>query len=138
MFERKNKNHKIARRVFVILFAIFLIYFIFNYYGASNIDKIDNVSIAERETVDTSDKADNINVISNVTNCVVGVSKLKNTGDTVFIQDGTFALWRVLWSELWISEKLWKNEAGGIGYSGLESCGEIFAVWVSGTHASGL
>lgn len=88
MFEHKNKKHKIARKIIIIVFAIFLVYFVFNYYGINDISKIDNISIAESEMIYNNDKTDDTNVISNVTNCVVGVSKLKNTGDTIFVEGG--------------------------------------------------
>lgn len=88
MFEHKNKKHKITRKIIIILLAIFLVYFILNYYGISDVNKMDNISIAESEIIYNNNKTDDTNVISNVTNCVVGVSKLKNTGDTIFVEDG--------------------------------------------------
>ena len=88
MFEYKNKKHKILKRILIILLLILFVYFIVNYYGINELNKIDNISAAESEIMSNEEQINDINLISNVANCVVGISKLKNTGDTIFLEDG--------------------------------------------------
>lgn len=100
--QRKSQIKENTRIVVITMSILFFLtiagFYLFNWY--INIDiatpKTEGSYIAERTTQTVADvKEENKTIsemIENVSNCVVGISKLKDNGNAIFLKDGTTQL----------------------------------------------
>lgn len=73
----------------IILYKMYEGINIYTYEGDSNATAIKTVQTVDEVKVESKQISD---VIENVTSCVVGISKVKNIGETIFLKDGTTSL----------------------------------------------
>ena len=74
--------------IFLIAFISIFIYQIFNELKENNKEETYGTKLSADEEIDNKEK-DISNVIENVSNAVVGISKIRNIGSTAFLYDST-------------------------------------------------
>ncbi len=98
---KKSKNIKLKNIIIIIAITILtsiLTILLYRMYEGINIytyePKASTSATRTIQTVDeVKDKSTQIaDIVENVTSCVVGISKIKNAGTTVFLKDGTSSL----------------------------------------------
>lgn len=98
---KKNANNKLKNIIIIMTITILtsiLTILLYRMYEKINIHTYEpNTSAAAIRTIQTVDEVKQqskqiADVVENVTSCVVGVSKIKNAGTTVFLKDGTSSL----------------------------------------------
>lgn len=98
---KKNGNNKLKNIIIIMTITILtsiLTILLYRMYEKINIHTYEpNTSAAAIRTIQTVDEVKQqskqiADVVENVTSCVVGVSKIKNAGTTVFLKDGTSSL----------------------------------------------
>ena len=102
MFRYKKAGNKKLKNiitiiVIVILTAILTILLYKMYEGINIYTYEPNSSRAATRTVQNIDEVKEqskqvVDIVEDVTSCVVGISKIKNAGETVFLKDGTSSL----------------------------------------------
>lgn len=98
--QRKSKVKDNTRIVVVTMSILFFLtiagFYLFNWYINIDIAKPETDYIAERTTQIVADvKEENRTIsemIESVSSCVVGISKLKDNGNSIFLKDGTTKL----------------------------------------------
>lgn len=90
--ERGGKLKKIMILIVIIALVSFFSIKIYNMYLGIEVESYGNNSNAD-ETRDKSEKVIDedslINALNNATSCVVGISKIKNNGTSIFLNNGT-------------------------------------------------
>lgn len=98
---KKNKNSKIKNIVIILgvtILTSILTILLYTMYEGININTYEqNTGTTAIRTIQTVDEVKQqskqiADVVENVTSCVVGISKIKNAGTTVFLKDGTSSL----------------------------------------------
>lgn len=98
---KKNANNKLKNIIIIMTITILtsiLTILLYRMYEKINIHTYEpNTSGTAIRTIQTVDEVKQqskqiADVVENVTSCVVGVSKIKNAGTTVFLKDGTSSL----------------------------------------------
>lgn len=98
---KKNGNNKLKNIIIIMTITILtsiLTILLYRMYEKINIHTYEpNTSSTAIRTIQTVDEVKQqskqiADVVENVTSCVVGVSKIKNAGTTVFLKDGTSSL----------------------------------------------
>ena len=94
---KKSKNSKL-KNIFIIFIIIILTsvlaIVLYKMYEQINVyDYEENLSSTATRTVQTIEEVKNqsnqiADMVENVTSCVVGISKIKNAGNTIFLKDG--------------------------------------------------
>lgn len=92
----KVKKNNYIQRIIFIIFLIFIVTFLLNIYMSVEINNYSNAEEGKKEEILIQDKnqqkVEIESIIENITECVVGVSKLQNNGITVFLEGGAEAL----------------------------------------------
>lgn len=98
---KKNANNKLKNIIIIMTITILtsiLTILLYRMYEKINIHTYEpNTSGTAIRTIQTVDEVKQqskqiADVVENVTSCVVGISKIKNAGTTVFLKDGTSSL----------------------------------------------
>ena len=101
MYKYKKKvNQKLKNALMtLILMSLTSIWSIFIYkmYEEIDINTYETQGIEAQKTIKTLDEKKEegkqiADIVENVTSCVVGISKIKNAGNTIFLKDGTTTL----------------------------------------------
>jgi len=98
---QKTKNNRfknIIKGILLIVISSFVSIFLYkmyseiDIYGAENSNNIEIVRTAQ--TIDIQKKEDKqiADIVEEITTCVVGISKIRNTGSTIFLEDGSSSL----------------------------------------------
>lgn len=90
---RESKLKKFLGNVFLMIIVSVTTIFLYNMYLNINIKKdvenIDGAGTAVRLSIENEEKTDISNTLEDTTKCVVGISKLKNKGDSIFETEAT-------------------------------------------------
>lgn len=98
---KKNGNNKLKNIIIIMIITILtsiLTILLYRMYEGININTYEpSASSTAIRTIQTIDEVKEqskqvADVVENVTSCVVGISKIKNAGTTVFLKDGTSSL----------------------------------------------
>ena len=98
---KKNGNNKFKNIIIIMTITILtsiLTILLYKMYEGINIHTYEpDTSITATRTIQTTQEVKEqskqiADVVENVTSCVVGISKIKNAGTTVFLKDGTSSL----------------------------------------------
>lgn len=89
--EKKKKNKKIIVIIIILFILLYISLKIFQVYSSIEIKNYNNVEakrISQTIEQQVQENEQIVEMIENITNSVVGISKLKNNGQTVFAEDG--------------------------------------------------
>ena len=90
--EKSKKAKKYLLGIIISFLIILVIALLYQMYIKIDV-KEENEGFSAERTVQTVETNENITtVLENTTQCVVGISKLKNTGSTIFLNDGVSQL----------------------------------------------
>ena len=101
MYKYKKKVNQKLKNAFMILILMILTsvcsIFIYKMYEEIDINTYETQGAEAQKTVKTIDEKkiegkQIADIVEKVTSCVVGISKIKNTGNTIFLKDGTTTL----------------------------------------------
>lgn len=101
MYKYKKKVNQKLKNAFMTLILMSLTsicsIFIYKMYEEIDINTYETQGIEAQKTIKTLDEKKEegkqiADIVENVTSCVVGISKIKNAGNTIFLKDGTTTL----------------------------------------------
>lgn len=101
MYKYKKKVNQKLKNAFMIMILMILTsvcsIFIYKMYEEIDINTYETQGTEAQKTVKTIDEKkiegkQIADIVEKVTSCVVGISKIKNTGNTIFLKDGTTTL----------------------------------------------
>ena len=102
MYDTHKKKHRIPLILFIFAIIAFIFIYLYVTYNSININRNSSLGpeytstkTSYQETSVSDVESNNVlvaDVIENITSCVVGISKLKNNGTTIFNLDTTTSL----------------------------------------------
>ncbi len=122
MYEYKNTGNKLMRIIILITLMLMvsaLSIYIYDMYSKIEIYSYDyNLNNYATKTSYVEKNENDTNILENVTECVVGISKIKNNGDTIFLNNST--------TELGLGSGMIVSENGYI-LTNLHVCGDKYS-----------
>lgn len=91
----RKKRRKIIAYIITFVFIFISLFILYEMYDSISIEETENGYEAKRisnENNDLESQSSVSNMIQDISTCIVGISKIKDTGSTVFLQDGTTKL----------------------------------------------
>lgn len=91
--KRESKAKKVLKTLLLIIVVSASSIFLYNMYlnikVKSDVDNIDGAGTAIRLSAEQEEETDISSTLEDTTKCVVGISKLKNNGDSIFVANAT-------------------------------------------------
>lgn len=87
---KKKKNKKNIIVMLIMIITLFCFFKLFQIYAGVEVKENEMIEVKKlsNELEETNDNEKMLEILEKATNSVVGISKLKNNGDTVFLQNG--------------------------------------------------